>query len=169
MAEPDTPAPHPGARIVKIELDEPRGLRRTPMAEAERATAIHDLLAGNAFTLPGHDNGPYYLRIATDGHRLILRLRNAERVELPEIALSLMPLRRLIHDYFLICSSYGMAHTGGDRNRLESIDMARRGLHDEGATILRRGLSAHAEIDHATARSLFTLACVLQIGRVQPW
>ena len=41
--------------------------------------------------------------------------------------------------------------------------MGRRGLHDEGAAILRRRLETKAEIDNDTARRLFTLLCVLHI------
>jgi uncharacterized protein (UPF0262 family) len=39
--------------------------------------------------------------------------------------------------------------------------MGRRGLHDEGANLLRERLENKAEIDHETARRLFTLVCVL--------
>lgn len=155
--------------IQKIELDETRFVRRSPVIEQERAIAVRDLLEQNNFKIPGNDHGPYYVRIGVDGHRLHLRVRDCLRNELPDIALSLSPYRRLIKDYFLICESYQMAYATGDRTRLETIDMARRGLHDEGANILRERINAHAEVDHTTARCLFTLICVLQVGNVQPW
>jgi uncharacterized protein (UPF0262 family) len=41
------------------------------------------------------------------------------------------------------------------------IDMGRRGLHDEGAEILRGRLSGKIALDFATARRLFTLVCAL--------
>lgn len=41
--------------------------------------------------------------------------------------------------------------------------MGRRGLHDEGSRLLRERLADRATIDHATARRLFTLVCVLHI------
>jgi uncharacterized protein (UPF0262 family) len=107
--------------------------------------------------------------VGLDGHRLHLRVRDCLRTELPDIALSLSPFRRLIKDYFMICESYQMAYSSGDKQRLETVDMARRGLHDEGATLLRERLSGKAEVDHDTARCLFTLICVLHIGAVQPW
>ncbi|MBT6406361.1 MAG: UPF0262 family protein, partial [Rhodospirillaceae bacterium] len=43
------------------------------------------------------------------------------------------------------------------------IDMGRRGLHDEGAEILRDRLVGKADIDANSSRRLFTLICVLHI------
>ncbi len=42
--------------------------------------------------------------------------------------------------------------------------MARRGIHDEGARILAERLEDKADVDHDTARRLFTLICVLHFG-----
>jgi uncharacterized protein (UPF0262 family) len=39
--------------------------------------------------------------------------------------------------------------------------MGRRGLHDEGAELLRERLKGKIDLDHATARCLFTLVAVL--------
>lgn len=155
--------------ILKIELDEKSFVRRSALVEAERAAAIRDLLEQNAFRVDGNNHGPYYVRVGLDGHYLHLRVRDCLRNELPDISLSLSAFRRLIKDYFMICESYQMAYASGDRTRLETIDMARRGLHDEGATILRERLSGKAEMDHRTARCIFTLICVLHIGKVQLW
>ena len=41
--------------------------------------------------------------------------------------------------------------------------MGRRGLHDEGAELLRERLADAVEIDADTARRLFTLVCVLHV------
>ena len=40
--------------------------------------------------------------------------------------------------------------------------MGRRGIHDEGAGILRDRLAGKIEVDHRTARRLFTLLCALR-------
>ncbi|MBO6838652.1 MAG: UPF0262 family protein, partial [Alphaproteobacteria bacterium] len=45
----------------------------------------------------------------------------------------------------------------------ETIDMARRGLHNEGADVLVDALKDKIDIDKATSRRLFTLVCVLHI------
>jgi uncharacterized protein (UPF0262 family) len=41
--------------------------------------------------------------------------------------------------------------------------MSRRGVHNEGSDILRERLKDKIEIDHDTARRLFTLLCVLHL------
>ena len=41
--------------------------------------------------------------------------------------------------------------------------MGRRGLHNEGAELLREWLADKVEMDQNTARRLFTLMCVLHI------
>jgi len=41
--------------------------------------------------------------------------------------------------------------------------MARRGIHNEAAELLIERLATRVEIDHDTARRLFTLICVLHI------
>lgn len=163
------PVPDLQNYILKIELDERVFVRRSPMIEAERSAAVRDILGGNLFRIPDQTRGPYYVRIGLDAHRLVLRVRDCMRHDLADIALSLSPFRKLIKDYFLICESYQMAHSSGDVARLEVIDMARRGLHDEGAAILRERLAHAVETDHTTARGIFTLLCVLHIGAVQPW
>lgn len=150
--------------IHKIELDEKSIIRRASVVEAERASAIRDMLGKNSFRVKDNDRGPYYVRIGVSGNSLYLRVRDAERTELPDITIPLGLFRRLIKDYFLICESFQMAHSSHDRMRLQTIDMARRGLHNEGAAILRERLKDVAEMDMDTARCLFTLICVLQIG-----
>ena len=46
-------------------------------------------------------------------------------------------------------------------SQIETIDMARRGIHNEGSEILIERLKDKVEIDLQTARRLFTLLCVL--------
>ena len=45
--------------------------------------------------------------------------------------------------------------------QIEAIDMARRGIHNEGARVLQERLEGKAEFDVDTARRLFTLICAL--------
>ena len=49
-------------------------------------------------------------------------------------------------------------------SQIETIDMARRGIHNEGARVLSERLEGKADIDNDTARRLFTLICVLHFG-----
>ena len=77
--------------------------------------------------------------------------------------LSLSPFRTLIKDYFMICDSYYQAIRTATPDKIEAIDMGRRGLHNEGSELLRERLDGKIEIDLDTARRLFTLICALHI------
>jgi len=47
--------------------------------------------------------------------------------------------------------------------QIETIDMARRGVHNQAAELLVERLDGKIEVDFDTARRLFTLICVLQL------
>ena len=63
----------------------------------------------------------------------------------------------------MICDSYYKAIKIATPQKIEAIDMGRRGLHNEGAEILQERLAGKVEIDSGTARRLFTLICILHI------
>lgn len=136
----------------------------------EQQAAIASLLHYNRFAVDTFDHGPYALDLSMDNDRLIMSV-GGEHIKTPkEIPLPVRPYRKLIKDYFMICDSYEKAYRKGDAARLEPIDMARRGLHDEGATLLQSRLSVTGvETDHNTARNLFTMICILHIGGVRQW
>jgi uncharacterized protein (UPF0262 family) len=75
--------------------------------------------------------------------------------------LSLTPLRKIVKDYDLICESYYEAIRHATPSQIEAIDMGRRGVHNEGSTILMERLHGKIEVDMATARRLFTLVYAL--------
>jgi uncharacterized protein (UPF0262 family) len=81
-----------------------------------------------------------------------------------EFHLSLGPFRQIVKDYFQICDSYFDAVKRLAPAQIEAIDMARRGIHNEGAAVLQERLDGKASLDKDTARRLFTLICVLQWG-----
>lgn len=151
-------------RIVSLELDEKTVLRRSPEIEHERAVAIYDILEENRFSPIGHDGGPYNLKLGIeDRQRLVLDIstENGEPVE--RVTLSVMPFRRIVKDYFQICESYFDAIKRLSPSQIETIDMARRGLHNEGSEMLSERLRERIDMDQDTARRLFTLICVLHI------
>jgi uncharacterized protein (UPF0262 family) len=81
-----------------------------------------------------------------------------------EFHLSLTPFKQVVKDYWSICESYYDAVKNLPPGQIETIDMARRGIHNEGARILLERLEGKAEIDYDTSRRLFTLICVLHFG-----
>lgn len=154
----------PEHHIAQIFLDETSIVRRSPEVEQERAVAIYDLLESNHFAPIGELSGPFHLHLRVqDRSRLILDIRTVSDDRLREVSVPLVPLRRLIRDYFQICESYYDAIKKLTPSQIETIDMARRGLHDEGSDILMERLRDVVEIDFDTARRLFTLVCVLHI------
>jgi len=150
-------------RIAAITLDEHTVVRRNPDIEHERATAIADLLEDNSFAPASGRRGPFSLHLAIEENRLNLDIRSAADGTAETIVLPLAPFRRIVKDYFIVCESYYDAVRGGRLGQVEAIDMGRRGLHNEGSTLLTERLADKISIDHATARRLFTLICVLHL------
>ena len=148
-------------RIAKLSLDERLVVRRNADVEHERQVAIFDLLEENSFVPAAGYQGPFDLRLGIEDNRLVLDLRSLDETALERIVLPLAPFRGIVKDYFLICDSYYAAIRTATPDRIEAIDMGRRGLHDEGSRILQEALKRKVKVDFDTARRLFTLICVL--------
>ncbi len=155
------------ARISHIELDEATILARNPDIEQERRVAMFDLIDENSFKPlrpwgAGH-HGPYRLRLAVNDGRLVVEIADDGGAPLETLILGLARFRRPIREYYAICGSYYQAVRKATAREIETIDMARRGIHNEAAEILIERLAGKVETDFATARRLFTLICVLHI------
>ncbi|GAB5388686.1 MAG: UPF0262 family protein [Alphaproteobacteria bacterium] len=153
----------PVRNITKLTLDEKSVVRRSAEVEHERAVAIYDLLEENLFRPDGLGDGPFHLRLRIEDNRLIFSiLPDGEEEVLQELMLPLSKFRKIVRDYFLICESYFEAIKTATLAQIEAIDMGRRGIHNEGAELLRERLtSSDIEVDVDTSRRLFTLVCVL--------
>ncbi len=156
-------------RLIHIAIDDSTLPPPTPEIEQERKVAIFDLLEANSFALPPRGDraapdGPYRLNLAIRDKRLVFDIRTEAESEVAEFRLSLGPFRQVVKDYFHICESYFDAVKKLPPSQIETIDMARRGIHDEGARIVQERLDGKAEVDRDTARRLFTLICVLHWG-----
>ena len=147
--------------LIRVVLPDAQPLP-SPYAEADRRQAVEDLLAGNRFLPKGLGTGPFGVAIAVREGRLILDIRDEADAPLHALALALGPFRKLIKDYHLVVASHEKAVSeGGSEVRIQAIDMGRRGLHNEGATLLTERLDGRIEINFETARRLFTLVCAL--------
>jgi uncharacterized protein (UPF0262 family) len=157
------------SRIAHIEIDDSALPPPTPEIEQERKVAIFDLLEDNSFSLPERDgrpspDGPYRLMLAIRDRRLVFDIRTEDEQQAAEFHLSLGPFRQVVKDYFQICESYFDAVKKLPPSQIEAIDMARRGIHNEGARVVQERLEGKADLDIDTARRLFTLICVLHFG-----
>jgi uncharacterized protein (UPF0262 family) len=154
-------------RIIAIDLDEHTILWRSADIEQERRIAIFDLLEGNYFkpfrVYPADYAGPFKLVLAVEEGRLNLTISTPDDQHLETQIIALGRFRRPIRDYFAICDSYFQAVKASTPNQIETIDMARRGVHNEAAELLKDALAGKIEVDFDTARRLFTLICVLHI------
>jgi uncharacterized protein (UPF0262 family) len=156
--------PHPAARqrLVGVMLDEASIGRSNPDVEHERQVAIYDLLEQNIFAPEGHEEeGPFALHLSITGNRLVFDIRRQDGTAVVAHLFSLSPLRRIVKDYYLICDSYYQAIRTATPDKIEAIDMGRRGIHNEGSRILMERLKGKVKVDLDTARRLFTLLCVL--------
>ena len=150
-----------GCRLVAVELDT-EGPPARGYIEAERLTAIRDLIAENSFQPTGCKDRRLHLKLAVRDNRLIFDIADAKSTPLVRHILSLSPLARVLREYLQVCDSYNAAVAAMSPREVEAIDMGRRGLHNEGAEILRDRLKDKVDMDFGTARRLFTLLCALR-------
>lgn len=158
-------------RIIDVTLDETTILWRNADVEQERRIAIFDLLESNYFKplrpMAGPDGepyeGPYKLSLSVAEGRLIIAIARADGSEHESIILALGRFRRPIREYFAICDSYFQAIRTSTASQIETVDMARRAVHNEAAELLIERLEGKIDLDFDTARRLFTLICVLHI------
>jgi uncharacterized protein (UPF0262 family) len=149
-------------RIVAITLDEESIGRSGPDIEHERAIAIYDFIEQNVFAPEGAEgSGPFSLHLGITSNRLMFDIRKQDGTPVVTHLLSLTPFRRIVKDYFMICDSYYQAIRTATPDKIEAIDMGRRGIHNEGSHTLQERLKGKVRIDFETARRLFTLITVL--------
>ncbi len=129
----------------------------------EVEVAIRDLVAENRFGPANGTASTYRLKLTTGEERIVFDISDETGGSVGRPSLPLAPLRRLIKDYLMMCEVHREALAAGQRERIEAIDMGRRGLHNEGGDMLRDMLEAAVDIDHPTARRLFTLISALEM------
>jgi uncharacterized protein (UPF0262 family) len=154
-------------RIIDVTLDERSIGWRSADVEQERRIAIFDLLEGNHFApqrvhADGYA-GPYRIKLESAEGRLGIHIHRDDDSHLETLVLALGRFRRQIKDYFAICDSYYQAIRASTPQQIETVDMARRAIHNDAAELLRERLDGKIQVDFDTARRLFTLICVLHL------
>ncbi|MBK5264341.1 MAG: UPF0262 family protein [Alphaproteobacteria bacterium] len=154
-------------RIIDISLDEQTIIWRNADVEQERRIAIFDILEENLFAPqrehPDGYAGPYKVALRIEEGRLAIDMAREDGTYLESVILGLGRFRRPIRDYFAICDSYYQAIRQSTPQQIETVDMARRGIHNAAAETLMERLDGKINVDFDTARRLFTLICVLHI------
>lgn len=154
------------ARLSRVVLEGELPSRLPAFIEADRDQAVADLAQVTHFTpltlKPGQPAlSSYALHLSIRDGRLVFDIRDDAGNPITAVGLALGPFRRLIKDYQLLVDSHIKAVEEGREARIQAIDMGRRGLHNEGATLMMRRLQGKIAIDVETARRLFTLVCIL--------
>jgi uncharacterized protein (UPF0262 family) len=164
-------SPAPGGsgahRIAQVTLDEATILWRNADVEQERRVAIYDLIEENTFkplrSVERGAKGPFLLHLSVTDGRLAMDISDEAGQLLETLLIGMARFRRPIREYFAICDSYYQAIRKATPAEIETIDMARRGIHNNAAELLLERLEGKVDTDFATARRLFTLICVLHI------
>lgn len=152
------------ARIVSIRMDDQDQPRLPDEVAHERSIAIYDLIEENRFAILAAQ-GPYALLLRSDSRHIGFDIRTPQETPVMAFVLAMGPFRRIIRDYRMVCDNYYEAIRTMPPSQIQAIDMGRRALHNEGSTLLQERLAGKAVMDFDTARRLFSLICVLRIGK----
>lgn len=157
-------------RLIRVDLDERSLAPANADVEHERKIAVYDLLQENSFRPVGDaavvGEGPFVLGLSACEGRLVFDVRREDDAPVGQLHLSMAPFRKIIKDYFLLCESYYEAIRNAAPQQIETIDMARRAMHNEGSELLAARLQGKVETDFGTARRLFTLICSFYMRNV---
>ena len=138
----------------------------TPEVLQEQNLAIYDLEQSNFFQLVGFESYKRIkLNISLSGNSLVFEISSSIDETLKTFFLSLTPLKQIINDYFTICESYFDAVKSLPLDKIEAIDMGRKGIHNEGARVIIERLDGRIKTDLETSRRIFTLIYALTYER----
>ena len=154
------------SKLVSISIIQDDFKLPTPEVLQEQNLAIYDLEQNNFFQLIGFEaHDEIKLNISLSGNSLAFQIRSKTDEMLKTFLLSLTPLKQIINDYYTICESYFNAVKSLPIDKIESIDMGRKGIHNEGARVIIERLENRIRTDLATSRRIFTLIYALTYER----
>jgi len=154
-------------KLAAVELANVFNAHLSPEAQQEQQIAIFDLVEDNVFKPASFaDQGPFKLKLNEHEGKLVFEITPMGGEEKPYFLLiSLSTFKGPLAEYFDICTAYNDAIHTASAARIESIDMARRGVHNDVAELLRERLEGKVDTDLNTARRLITLLFALYLGR----
>ena len=154
------------SKIVSISILQDNFNLPTPEVLQEQNLAIYDLEQNNFFQLVGFEAyDEIKLNISLSGNSLVFKITSKKDEILKTLFLSLTPLKQIINDYYIICESYFNAVKNLPIDKIESIDMGRKGIHNEGARVIIERLENRIRTDLDTSRRIFTLIYALTYER----
>ena len=154
------------SKLISIRINQDDFNLPTPEVLQEQSLAIYDLHQSNFFQLVGFEAvDEIKLNISLSGNSLVFEMSSINDEMLKTFFLSLTPLKQIINDYYTICESYFNAVKNLPIDKIESIDMGRKGIHNEGARVIIERLEGRVKTDLETSRRIFTLIYALTYER----
>ena len=154
------------SKLVSVSITQDDFNLPTPEVLQEQNLAIYDLQQSNFFQLIGFESySEIKLNISLPGNSLVFEISSSVDEKLKTFFLSLTPLKQIINDYHTICESYFNAVKNLPIDKIESIDMGRKGIHNEGARVIIERLDNRIKTDLETSRRIFTLIYALTYER----
>ena len=154
------------SKLVSISIIQDDFNLPTPEVLQEQNLAIYDLEQNNFFQLVGFESyDEIKLNISLSGNSLVFKISSKKDEVLKTFFFSLTPLKQIIDDYYTICESYFNAVKSLPIDKIESIDMGRKGIHNEGARVIIERLENRINTDIETSRRIFTLIYALTYER----
>jgi uncharacterized protein (UPF0262 family) len=154
------------SKLISISIKQDDFNLPTPEVLQEQNIAIYDLEQTNFFQLVGFEAyNEIKLNISLSGNSLVFKISSKKDKTLKTFFLSLTPLKQIINDYYTICESYFNAVKRLPIDKIESIDMGRKGIHNEGARVIIERLENRVKTDLETSRRIFTLVYALTYER----
>ena len=154
------------SKLISINIKQDDFNLPTPEVLQEQNLAIYDLEQSNFFQLVGFESyTEIKLNISLLGNSLVFEISSSVDEILKTFFLSLTPLKQIINDYYTICESYFNAVKSLPIDKIQSIDMGRKGIHNEGARIIIERLDGRINTDLETSRRIFTLIYALTYER----
>ena len=154
------------SKLVSISISQDDFNLPTPEVLQEQNLAIYDLEQNNFFQLLGFESHKEVkLNISLSGNSLVFEINSSTDETLKTFFLSLTPLKQIVNDYYTICESYFNAVKSLPIDKIESIDMGRKGIHNEGARVIMERLENRVKTDLETSRRIFTLVYALTYER----
>ena len=154
------------SKLIAINIKQDDFSLPTPEVLQEQNLAIYDLEQSNFFQLMGFESyKKIKLNISLSGNSLVFEINSSTDETLKTFFLSLTPLKQIVNDYYTICESYFNAVKSLPIDKIESIDMGRKGIHNEGARVIMERLENRVKTDLETSRRIFTLVYALTYER----
>ena len=149
----------PDLRLLTVTIDDAVLAGRSAAQEADVRAALADL-PGGRFAPALDVDGPFRVALDCPDGRLSIAVSDADGRHLRTYGLAMTGLRALAREYLAMLDAYEAAWTRGGAS-LETVDMARRGVHNAAGEKLMERLGGKIEMDAETARRLWTLVAAL--------